>query len=48
MMVAATFIARILHQHRWIAYLGIAVIFYVAGVMLWEGSNDVIAMFQQN
>ena len=30
MGVAATFIARLLHKHRWIAYVGLVIILYVA------------------
>ncbi len=37
---AATFIARLLHKHRWIAYLGLAVIFYVAVKMTLDGAVD--------
>jgi len=35
---AASFIARLLHRYRWIAYLGLAVILYVAIVMMLKGS----------
>lgn len=42
MLVAATFIARILEKHPWIAYIGLAIIFYVAAVMIWDGSHDVL------
>ncbi len=38
---AATFIARLLTKHRWIAYVGLLIIFYVALKMLWDGSCDV-------
>ncbi len=34
---AATFIANLLSKHRWIAYLGLAVIVYVATKMTLEG-----------
>ena len=37
MGVAATFIARLLNKHRWIAYLGLAIILYVAIEMIWRG-----------
>ena len=37
MGVAATFIARLLQRHRWIAYVGLLIIFYVALKMIWEG-----------
>ncbi|MGN6286194.1 MAG: TerC family protein [Afipia sp.] len=41
MGVAASFIARLLHKHRWIAYVGLAVILYVAGDMIYRGSLEV-------
>ena len=37
MTVAATFIADILEKHRWIGYLGLIVILYVAIRMVFEG-----------
>jgi YjbE family integral membrane protein len=37
MAAAATFIARLLQRHRWIAYVGLAVILYVALEMIWRG-----------
>jgi YjbE family integral membrane protein len=37
MGVAATFIARLLNKHRWIAYVGLAIILYVALEMVWRG-----------
>jgi YjbE family integral membrane protein len=41
MGIAATFIARLLNKHRWIAYLGLAIIVYVALKMIWEGWHQV-------
>lgn len=41
MGVAASFIARLLHRHRWIAYVGLAVILYVALDMIWRGAHEV-------
>ncbi|MFN5112118.1 MAG: TerC family protein [Bradyrhizobium sp.] len=38
---AATFIARLLQNHRWIAYLGLAVILYVAVDMTIRGANEI-------
>jgi len=40
MAVAATLIARLLEKHRWIAWIGFAVILYVAIKMIWEGFSD--------
>ena len=41
MGVAANFIARYIERYRWIAYVGLVVIIYVAGKMIWDGLNDV-------
>jgi YjbE family integral membrane protein len=41
MGLAASFIARLLHKHRWIAYVGLAIILYVAGDMIWRGWTEV-------
>ncbi len=38
---AANFVARLLNRHRWIAYVGLAIIFYVAIDMIWRGSLEV-------
>ncbi|WP_374311151.1 TerC family protein [Dongia sp.] len=37
MGIAASFIAKLLKRFHWIAYVGLAVIFYVAGDMIWRG-----------
>ena len=41
MGLAATFIARLLERYRWIAYIGLAIILYVALKMIWEGSFEI-------
>ncbi|HZL31678.1 MAG TPA: YjbE family putative metal transport protein [Pseudolabrys sp.] len=41
MGVAANFIARLLTKHRWIAYVGLAIIVYVAFDMIWRGALEV-------
>lgn len=41
MGVAATFIARLLDKHRWIAWVGLLVILYVAVMMIYEGTAQV-------
>jgi YjbE family integral membrane protein len=38
---AANLIARALHKHRWIAYVGLAIVLYVALDMIWRGSVEV-------
>jgi YjbE family integral membrane protein len=41
MGLAASFIAKLLHKHRWIAYVGLAIILYVAGDMIYRGAVEV-------
>ena len=41
MGVAASFIARLLNKHRWIAYVGLVVILYVSLEMIWRGAHEV-------
>jgi len=41
MGVAANFIARYIERYRWIAYLGLAVILWVAVKMIWDGAHHV-------
>ena len=41
MGVAANFIARLLNRQRWIAYVGLAIILYVALDMIWRGALQV-------
>ncbi len=42
MGAAADMIARLLERYRWISYLGLAVVLYVAITMIWHGGNDVV------
>jgi YjbE family integral membrane protein len=42
MGVAAHAIARLLHRYRWIGYVGLIIVLYVALHMMWEGSRDVV------
>jgi YjbE family integral membrane protein len=41
MGLAANFIARLLEKHRWIAYVGLAIILYVALDMCYRGALEV-------
>ncbi len=45
MVFAATLIANLLKRYPWIAYVGVAFIFYVALVMMWEGGLEVFNEF---
>jgi len=42
MGAAANLIARLLERWRWISYLGLAIVVYVAVSMIWSGSRDVL------
>lgn len=42
MGVAATFIAKILTRHRWIGYVGLVIVLYVALHMIWDGARSVV------
>jgi YjbE family integral membrane protein len=41
MGIAASFIARLLNRHRWIAYVGLVIILYVAGEMIYRGAVEI-------
>jgi len=41
MGLAAALIARLLDRHHWLAYIGLAIIFYVALGMIWDGAWEV-------
>jgi YjbE family integral membrane protein len=41
MGLAANFVARLLNRYRWIAYIGLAIILYVALDMIWRGALEV-------
>jgi YjbE family integral membrane protein len=40
MGVAANWVARLLQKHRWIGYVGLAIIFYVACEMIYRGAHE--------
>lgn len=44
MAVAASYIARVIERHHWIAYVGLAVIVYVAGSMIVAGGRQVMPL----
>jgi YjbE family integral membrane protein len=43
MGVAASWIASLLHKHRWIGFVGLAIVLYVALHMIWQGHREVVA-----
>jgi YjbE family integral membrane protein len=44
MGVAANFIGRLVQNHRWIAYVGLAIILYVACEMIYRGAYELKTM----
>jgi YjbE family integral membrane protein len=42
MGLAANWIASLLHRHRWIGYVGLLIVLYVALHMIWQGHRDVV------
>jgi predicted tellurium resistance membrane protein TerC len=40
MGIAANIIAQFIERYKWIAWVGMAVIVFVAGKMIWEGWHD--------
>lgn len=42
MGVASAFIARLLNKHRWIAYVGLAIILFVALRMIFQGADEIL------
>ncbi|GBQ13925.1 TerC family protein [Swaminathania salitolerans] len=42
MGVAASLVARLLERYRWIAWLGLAIVAFVAIELIWKGSAEVI------
>jgi len=41
MGVAANLLASLLERQRWIAWVGLVIVLYVAGTMIWHGSTEV-------
>jgi YjbE family integral membrane protein len=41
MGLAAGLIARLLERHRWIAWIGLLIVLYVALTMVWHGGHEV-------
>ena len=44
MGLAAALISRLLNRYPWIAYVGLAVILYVALQMIWDGAIEVVPL----
>ncbi|MBN9496136.1 MAG: YjbE family putative metal transport protein [Alphaproteobacteria bacterium] len=43
MGIAAAAIAKLIEKHRWIAYVGLVLILYIAAKMVWDGGQEVFA-----
>ena len=41
MGLAAGLIARLLERHRWIAWIGLLIVLYIAVTMIWHGGHEV-------
>lgn len=44
MAVAASTLASLIKKHRWIAWVGLLMVLYVALSMIWHGGTEVLAM----
>ena len=42
MGAAASLVAKLLDRYRWLAWVGLAIVLYIACKMIWEGSHEVI------
>jgi YjbE family integral membrane protein len=48
MAVAATLIARLLERRRWIAWIGLLIVLFVAVKLIWEGGHEVFHAWPAN
>ena len=48
MLVAATMVAHFLDRYPWVGYIGLAIIVYVACIMVWDGSIDILQRYAPN
>lgn len=42
MGAAAIFIAKLLKKYPWVSYVGLLIVIYVAGKMIWDGGDELI------
>jgi predicted tellurium resistance membrane protein TerC len=40
-------VAKLLNRFRWIGWIGLAIIVYVAFDMIWEGGIELLALYGQ-
>ena len=43
MGAAASLVAGLLERYRWLAWVGLSIVLYIAGKMIWEGSHEIAA-----
>jgi predicted tellurium resistance membrane protein TerC len=43
MGVAAAWIANLLERYRWIGWVGLLIVFYIALKLIWVGGHEVLA-----
>jgi YjbE family integral membrane protein len=48
MGLAAGLIARLLERHRWVAWIGLLIVLYVAIMMIWHGGHEVAGAAETN
>ena len=46
-VVAANFVANLLRRYHWIVYIGLLIILYVAGMMIWTGAEEVMLFMNE-
>ncbi|UXN58000.1 YjbE family putative metal transport protein [Phyllobacterium zundukense] len=45
MGLASSFVAKLLNRYRWIGWIGLAIIVYVALDMVWQGGNELATLY---
>lgn len=47
MGMAATYVAKLLHRHPWVGYVGLAIVLFVSLKMIWEGHRQVVVRMNE-
>ncbi len=47
MGIAANLVARLLERYRWIAWVGLLIVLYIALKLVWDGGHEVLATLRQ-
>jgi predicted tellurium resistance membrane protein TerC len=45
MGLASSFVAKLLNRYKWIGWIGLAIIVYVALDMVWQGGNELATIY---